>query len=152
MATKRDLNNPEVRRLVDRLTPLVKRIARRLMRTLPASVEADDLVQDGMIGLMGAVLRSTRETTGQEFDNYVSQCVRGAMLELVEHQVERPEVGGVGVEEDRLARDGDGMLDPRRLQGDLLDLPDHVLGPAHGGGVGRGSRSPSRARTRPPAR
>ena len=81
MATKRDLNNPEVRRLVDRLTPLVKRIARRLMRTLPASVEADDLVQDGMIGLMGAVLRSTRETTGQEFDNYVSQCVRGAMLD-----------------------------------------------------------------------
>lgn len=81
MASKRDLNNPEVRRLVDRLTPLVKRIARRLMRTLPASVEADDLVQDGMIGLMGAVLRSTRETTGQEFDNYVSQCVRGAMLD-----------------------------------------------------------------------
>ncbi|MBK7685365.1 MAG: RNA polymerase sigma factor FliA [Rhodocyclaceae bacterium] len=81
MASKRDLNNPEVRRLVDRLTPLVKRIARRLMRTLPASVEADDLVQDGMIGLMGAVLRSTRETTGQEFDKYVSQCVRGAMLD-----------------------------------------------------------------------
>ena len=63
MAAKRDLSNPEVRRLIDRLTPLVKRIARRLMRTLPASVEADDLVQDGMIGLMGAILRSTRETT-----------------------------------------------------------------------------------------
>ena len=81
MAPKRDLSNPEVRRLVDRLTPLVKRIARRLMRTLPASVEADDLVQDGMIGLMGAILRSTRETTGHEFDSYVSQCVRGAMLD-----------------------------------------------------------------------
>ena len=81
MVLKRKLNSSEVRRLVDRLTPLVKRIARRLMRTLPPSVEADDLVQDGMVGLMGALLRSTRETTGQEFDSYVSQCVRGAMLD-----------------------------------------------------------------------
>ena len=81
MVLKRKLNSLEVRRLVDRLTPLVKRIARRLMRTLPPSVEADDLVQDGMVGLMGALLRSSRETTGQEFDNYVSQCVRGAMLD-----------------------------------------------------------------------
>ena len=81
MVLKRDLRSLEVRKLVDRLTPLVKRIARRLMRTLPSSVEADDLVQDGMVGLMDALLRTTRETTGQEFDNYVSQVVRGAMLD-----------------------------------------------------------------------
>ncbi|MBK9522954.1 MAG: RNA polymerase sigma factor FliA [Rhodocyclaceae bacterium] len=81
MVTKRKLSSLELRRLVERLTPLVKRIARRLMRTLPTSVEADDLVQDGMVGLMGALLRSTRETTGQQFDSYVSQCVRGAMLD-----------------------------------------------------------------------
>jgi RNA polymerase sigma factor FliA len=81
MVLKRDLRSLEVRKLVDRLTPLVKRIARRLMRTLPPSVEADDLVQDGMVGLMNALLRTTRETTGQEFDNYVSQVVRGAMLD-----------------------------------------------------------------------
>lgn len=81
MVLKRDLRSLEVSKLVDRLTPLVKRIARRLMRTLPSSVEADDLVQDGMVGLMNALLRTTRETTGQEFDNYVAQVVRGAMLD-----------------------------------------------------------------------
>ena len=41
-------------------------------------------------------------------------------VEIVEHDVHRAEVGGVGVEQDRLAGDGDGVLDARRLPGDLL--------------------------------
>ncbi|HBE92334.1 MAG TPA: RNA polymerase sigma factor FliA, partial [Gammaproteobacteria bacterium] len=34
--------------------PLVKRIAYHLMSRLPASVQADDLIQAGMIGLIEA--------------------------------------------------------------------------------------------------
>jgi RNA polymerase sigma factor for flagellar operon FliA len=40
--------------LVDQYAPLVKRIAFHLMAKLPASVQVDDLVQNGMIGLLDA--------------------------------------------------------------------------------------------------
>lgn len=68
-------------KLVARHEPLVRRIARGLMKGLPASVEADDLVQDGLIGLMDAIIRSSREQTGRQFEAYISQRVRGAMLD-----------------------------------------------------------------------
>ena len=42
---------------------------------------------------------------------------RTRSLEIVEHQVQRAEVGGVGVEQDRLAGDGDGVLDARAFPG-----------------------------------
>ncbi len=48
----------------------------------------------------------------------------------LEHQIQRAEVRGVGAEQDRLARDGDGVLDARRLQRDLLDPLDDVAGAA----------------------
>jgi RNA polymerase sigma factor for flagellar operon FliA len=52
-----------------------------MARRLPANVERDDLVQDGMLGLINALLRWTRATTGQHFENYVSQRARGAMVD-----------------------------------------------------------------------
>lgn len=41
--------------IVEKYAPLVKRIALHLKARLPASVELDDLIQSGMIGLMDAV-------------------------------------------------------------------------------------------------
>jgi hypothetical protein len=35
-------------------------IAQSLLKKLPASVEVDDLVQDGFIGLLGAILLTTK--------------------------------------------------------------------------------------------
>ncbi|MDR1162302.1 MAG: RNA polymerase sigma factor FliA [Candidatus Accumulibacter sp.] len=66
--------------LVRRFAPLVKRIAYHLMGRLPASVQADDLVQNGMIGLLDAIERF--ETgLGAQFETYASQRIRGAMLD-----------------------------------------------------------------------
>ena len=73
--------NLQLQRLIEAQAPVVERIAQRMVRRLPANVERDDLVQDGMLGLINALLRWTRATTGQHFENYVSQRARGAMVD-----------------------------------------------------------------------
>jgi RNA polymerase sigma factor for flagellar operon FliA len=60
--------------------PLVKRIAYHMMARLPASVEVDDLIQVGLIGLMDAVGRFDG-TQGAQFESYATQRIRGAMLD-----------------------------------------------------------------------
>ena len=66
--------------LVQRFAPLVKRIAYHLMARLPSSVQVEDLVQNGMIGLLGAMNRF--ETGhGAQFETYAAQRIRGAMLD-----------------------------------------------------------------------
>ena len=66
--------------LVQRFAPLVKRIACHLMARLPASVQVDDLVQNGMLGLLDAISRLQTGMTAQ-FEAYAAQRVRGAMLD-----------------------------------------------------------------------
>jgi RNA polymerase sigma factor for flagellar operon FliA len=79
--SRREIGDAESRRLIAEHTPMVKQIAQGLRKGMPASIQADDLVQDGMLGLMDAIIRANRETTGRQFDKYVSQRVRGAMLD-----------------------------------------------------------------------
>ncbi|MDR2188661.1 MAG: RNA polymerase sigma factor FliA [Azonexus sp.] len=71
---------PDREQLVQRLAPLVKRIAYHLMARLPASVQFEDLVQNGMIGLLDAMDRY-QEGFGAQFETYATQRVRGAMLD-----------------------------------------------------------------------
>lgn len=71
---------PDRDQLVQRFVPLVKRIAYHLMARLPASVQFDDLVQNGMIGLLDAMERF-EEGFGAQFETYATQRVRGAMLD-----------------------------------------------------------------------
>jgi RNA polymerase sigma factor for flagellar operon FliA len=80
-ANRREMRDAESRRLIAEHTPMVKQIAQGLRKGMPASIQADDLVQDGMLGLMDAIIRANRETTGRQFEKYVSQRVRGAMLD-----------------------------------------------------------------------
>lgn len=70
----------EKEQLVQRFAPLVKRIAFHLMSRLPASVQVDDLVQNGMIGLLEAIDRF-EAGLGAQFETYATQRVRGAMLD-----------------------------------------------------------------------
>jgi RNA polymerase sigma factor for flagellar operon FliA len=65
---------------LEKFAPLVKRIAHHMMSRLPGSVEADDLVQVGMIGLMEALNRY-EEMPGAQFETYAQQRIRGAMLD-----------------------------------------------------------------------
>lgn len=59
---------------------LVKKIAYQLKAKLPASVELDDLIQVGMMGLLDAVNRY-EDNHGAQFVTYASQRIRGAMLD-----------------------------------------------------------------------
>jgi RNA polymerase sigma factor for flagellar operon FliA len=60
--------------------PLVKRIAYLLMAKLPASVEVDDLIQNGLIGLLDAMDRF-EDGMGAQFETYAVQRIRGSMLD-----------------------------------------------------------------------
>lgn len=60
--------------------PLVKRIAHHMMAKLPASVQVDDMIQAGMIGLLDAINRY-EDTLGAQFETYAVQRIRGAMLD-----------------------------------------------------------------------
>jgi RNA polymerase sigma factor for flagellar operon FliA len=60
--------------------PLVKRIAHFMMLKLPSSVQVDDMIQAGMIGLLDAAGRYD-ELRGAQFETYASQRIRGAMLD-----------------------------------------------------------------------
>lgn len=66
--------------LVEAYAPLVKRIAYHLMAKLPASVEVEDLMQNGMMGLLDAIGRY-EEGQGAQFETYAVQRIRGAMLD-----------------------------------------------------------------------
>lgn len=65
---------------VVQFAPLVKRMAHHLLAKLPASVEPDDIIQAGLIGLMDAVSRF-EESQGVQFETYATQRIRGAMLD-----------------------------------------------------------------------
>ncbi|MBI4995870.1 MAG: RNA polymerase sigma factor FliA [Rhodocyclales bacterium] len=71
---------PDKEDLVRQHAQLVKRLAFQLMAKLPASVQADDLIQNGMIGLLDALGRF-EEGMGAQFETYAAQRIRGAMLD-----------------------------------------------------------------------
>jgi RNA polymerase sigma factor for flagellar operon FliA len=71
---------PDIDHLVVSYAPLVKRLAYQMMARLPASVEAEDLIQNGMMGLLDAINRF-EEGMGAQFETYAAQRIRGAMLD-----------------------------------------------------------------------
>lgn len=60
--------------------PMVRRMALQMLAKLPASVELDDLIQAGMIGLLDASTRY-QDNRGAQFETFASQRIRGAMLD-----------------------------------------------------------------------
>lgn len=66
--------------LVERYAPLVKRLAHHLMGRLPPSVQLDDLLQAGMMGLLDAA-RQYDATQGATFETYATIRIRGSMLD-----------------------------------------------------------------------
>jgi RNA polymerase sigma factor for flagellar operon FliA len=59
---------------------LVRRIAYHLLARLPASVEVDDLIQAGQVGLIEAA-RNYRAEAGAAFATFASARIRGAMID-----------------------------------------------------------------------
>lgn len=71
-------SNPLVAEHID----LVKRIAYRLVSRLPDSVQVEDLIQAGMLGLLEAHERY-REGEGASFSTFAGIRIRGAMLDEI---------------------------------------------------------------------
>ncbi|GAB3735991.1 RNA polymerase sigma factor FliA [Luteimonas pelagia] len=69
-------------RIVEAHAELVRRIAHHLAARLPASVEVDDLVQAGMLGLLEAA-RNFQSDQGASFETYASIRIRGAMIDEI---------------------------------------------------------------------
>ncbi len=72
----------EQSRLVEQHATLVKRIAYHMLARLPASVQVEDLIQAGMIGLLEAA-KKYDGSKGASFETFVGIRIRGAMLDEV---------------------------------------------------------------------
>ena len=70
-------------KLYERYTPLVRRIAMKTVRSLPASVTLDDLLSAGWIGLAEALQRRTPTMDEEQFEAYASHRVQGAILDYL---------------------------------------------------------------------
>jgi RNA polymerase sigma factor FliA len=71
---------PDIEQRVVEFAPLVRRMAHHLAAKLPSSVDVDDIIQAGLIGLMDAASRF-EASQGNQFETYASQRIRGAMLD-----------------------------------------------------------------------
>lgn len=66
--------------LIKQYQPLVRKLAHHMMAKLPPSVEVDDLIQVGLIGLSDALSRY-EPAQGVQFETFATQRIRGAMLD-----------------------------------------------------------------------
>lgn len=73
---------PQAQALVEQYGPLVRRIAHHLLARLPSTVNVEDLIQSGMIGLLeaGASYDASR---GASFETFAGIRIRGAMIDEV---------------------------------------------------------------------
>jgi RNA polymerase sigma factor for flagellar operon FliA len=72
--------SPAMSALVLQHLDLVRHIAAQLVRRLPNSIELDDLVQIGMVGLLETVARYECRN-GSSFATFATQRIRGAMID-----------------------------------------------------------------------
>lgn len=121
--------------LIERHAPLVKRIGYHLLARLPASVQIDDLLQAGMIGLLEAG-KKYDGSKGASFETYAGIRIRGAMLDEVRkgdwaprsvHRNSRMVSEAIRVVEARTGRDAKDQEVAAELQ---LSLEDYygILG------------------------
>jgi RNA polymerase sigma factor for flagellar operon FliA len=70
----------EMGQLATRFLPRIQKIARGICRQLPPHVEAEDLAQAGIVGMMTA-LKSFDPARGDCVEVYVTRRIRGAILD-----------------------------------------------------------------------
>ena len=106
---------------------MVKRIAYHLLGRLPASVQLDDLLQAGMMGLLEAI-RHYDDSKGASFETYAGIRIRGYMLDEVRrndwvprsvHRNARVISAAVKAVENRVGRDAKDHEVARELGVDL---------------------------------
>ncbi|MFI5446008.1 RNA polymerase sigma factor FliA [Polaromonas sp. UC242_47] len=125
--------------LLAQYAPLVRRLGLQLIAKLPASVDLDDLIQAGMLGLLDAAKRY-QDDQGAKFETYASQRIRGAMLDELRandwvsrglRQSSRSVAAAVQVQEQKLGR----APTEGEIAGELqlpLEAYQHLLQEIHG--------------------
>jgi len=93
--------------LIEHYLPLVKSSAERLLRTLPNSIELDDLISAGLFGLMDAIRRFD-SSRGIKFSTYCGSRIRGSILDQLRTEdwvprLVRRRAGSIEKESQRLA-------------------------------------------------
>lgn len=73
-------NNYSGEDLITQNVDLVKRIAQHLIARLPSTVDIDDLMQSGMVGLLEAA-SNFDPSRGASFETYAGIRIRGSMLD-----------------------------------------------------------------------
>jgi RNA polymerase sigma factor FliA len=68
--------------VIEQYAPLVKKIAHHMLARLPASVQLDDLLQAGMMGLLEAASKFDG-TKGAKFETFAGIRIRGAMIDEI---------------------------------------------------------------------
>ncbi len=66
--------------MIRQYQPLVRRLAHHMMAKLPASIQVDDLIQVGLMGLSEALTRY-EAAQGVQFETFATQRIRGAMID-----------------------------------------------------------------------
>ncbi|MBQ0834657.1 RNA polymerase sigma factor FliA [Marinobacter sp.] len=115
--------------LIEAHAPLVKKIALHLLARLPASVQLDDLMQAGMIGLLEAAQRYS-STKGATFETYAGIRIRGAMVDEIRkgdwvprsvHRNARRVARAIKVVEDREGREAQDLEVAEELDMELSE-------------------------------
>lgn len=138
--TSSQLNLRERQALIEAHLPQVRYIADRISAKLPSSVDRDDLIGAGVLGLLDAVNKFD-EMRGVQFKTYAETRIRGAILdslrnldwssrslrsqakaiEAVAHRIEQ-EKGRVAEEEELAAEMGMDLPKFQLLLGELSGL------------------------------
>ncbi len=114
--------------------PLVKRIAYHLLGRLPDSVQVDDLIQAGMLGLLEAI-KNYDASQGASFDTYAGIRIRGSMLDEVRrcdwtprsvHKKSRMVSDAIRTVENRTGREARD-IDVAEYLGISIDEYNHIL-------------------------
>lgn len=120
--------------LVEQHAPLVKKIALHLMARLPASVQLEDLMQAGMIGLLEAAQRYS-STKGATFETYAGIRIRGAMVDEIRkgdwvprsvHRNARRISQAIKAVEDRLGREAQDQEVAEELGMELAEYHSYL--------------------------
>jgi RNA polymerase sigma factor FliA len=64
-------------------SPLVRRIAMRMIRSLPRTILLDDILSAGWVGMSEALGRRPAEMPEDQFEAYASYRIRGAILDYL---------------------------------------------------------------------
>lgn len=72
---------PDEALLIQRYTPLVRRIVGALQSMKPAVLDSDDVFQDGMIGLLRAIRGNRTAVSDAQFAVYAGMNIRGAIID-----------------------------------------------------------------------